>query len=160
MENTEIHNNHIALFRGKKIRKTIYQKEWWFSILDVIRVLTDSPQPKTYWAKMKERDKDMSKPFPFWEQLKMPAEDGKMRETDCADTEGILRIIQSIPSPKAEPFKRWLAKVGYERIQEIENPELAAKRTKILYKLKGYPDDWTRPVRYYFQKRFLLLYFV
>jgi len=160
MENTEIHNNHIALFRGKKIRKTIYQKEWWFSILDVIRVLTNSPQPKTYWAKMKERDKEMSKPFPFWEQLKMPAEDGKMRETDCADTEGILRIIQSIPSPKAEPFKRWLAKVGYERIQEIENPELATKRTKILYKLKGYPDDWTRPVRYYFQKRFLLLYFV
>jgi len=160
MENTEIHNNHIALFRGKKIRKTIYQKEWWFSILDVIGVLTNSPQPKTYWAKMKERDKEMSKPFPFWEQLKMPAEDGKMRETDCADTEGILRIIQSIPSPKAEPFKCWLAKAGYERIQEIENPELAAKRTKILYKLKGYPDDWTRPVRYYFQKRFLLLYFV
>ena len=142
MENTEIHNNHIALFRGKKIRKTIYQKEWWFSILDVIRVLTDSPQPKTYWAKMKERDKEMSKPFPFWEQLKMPAEDGKMRETDCADTEGILRIIQSIPSPKAEPFKRWLAKVGYERVQEIENPELATKRTRMLYKLKGYPEDW------------------
>lgn len=135
-------NDHLAIFKGKKIRRIIYKKEWWFSILDVIEVLTDSPQPKTYWAKMKERDKEMSQPFPFWERLKMPAEDGKMRETDCADTEGIFRLIQSIPSPKAEPFKRWLARVGYERVQEIENPELAAKRTKMLYKLKGYPDDW------------------
>jgi hypothetical protein len=132
----------IALFKGKKIRKTLFQKEWWFSILDVVSVLTDSPQPKTYWAKMKDRDKEMSQPFPFWEQLKLPAEDGKMRLTDCADTEGIFRIIQSIPSPKAEPFKRWLAKVGYERVQEIENPELATKRTRMLYKLKGYPEDW------------------
>ncbi|MFH1098859.1 MAG: phage antirepressor protein [Candidatus Uhrbacteria bacterium] len=91
---------------------------------------------------MKERDTALSQPFPFWEQLKMPAPDGKMRETDCANTEGILRIIQSIPSSKAEPLKRWLAKVGYERMQEIENPELATKRTRLLYKLKGYPDDW------------------
>jgi prophage antirepressor-like protein len=134
--------NHIAIFKGKSIRKTIFQKEWWFSILDVIKVLTDSPQPKTYWAKMKSRDESLSEPFPFWEQLKMLAEDGKMRETDCANTEGLLRIIQSIPSSKAEPLKRWLAKVGYERIQEIENPELATKRTKLLYKLKGYPEDW------------------
>ncbi len=134
--------NQIALFRGKKIRRTIYQKEWWFSILDIIEVLTDSPQPKTYWAKMKERDKALGEPFPFWEQLKLEAIDGKMRETDCADTEGMFRIIQSIPSAKAEPVKRWLAKVGYERVQEIENPELATKRTRILYKLKGYPDDW------------------
>jgi hypothetical protein len=138
----KIKTNRIVLFRGKVIRRVIYKQEWWLSILDVIKVLTDSPQPKTYWAKMKERDKEMSQPFPFWEQLKMPAEDGKMRETDCANTEGILRIIQSIPSPKAEPFKRWLAKVGYERVQEIENPELAAKRTRILYKLKGYPEEW------------------
>ncbi|MEK7624769.1 MAG: Bro-N domain-containing protein [Patescibacteria group bacterium] len=132
----------IALFKGKQIRKTLHQKEWWFSILDVVRGLTDSPEPKTYWAKMKERDKEMSQPFPFWEQLKMLAEDGKMRETDCANTEGMFRIVQSIPSPKAEPFKRWLAKVGYERVQEIENPELATKRTRMLYKLKGYPDSW------------------
>jgi DNA-damage-inducible protein D len=132
----------IALFKGKKIRKTLYKNEWWFSILDVIAALTDSPQPKTYWAKMKGRDKEMSQPFPFWEQLKMPAEDGKMRETDCADTEGVFRIIQSIPSPKAEPFKRWLARVGYERVQEVENPELATKRTRMLYKLKGYSEDW------------------
>ena len=132
----------IALFKGRKIRKILHKKEWWFSILDVVAVLTDSPQPKTYWAKMKDRDKEMSQPFPFWEQLKLLAEDGKMRETDCADTEGVFRIIQSIPSPKAEPLKRWLAKVGYERVQEIENPELATKRTRVLYKLKGYPDDW------------------
>lgn len=110
--------------------------------MDIVGVLTDSPQPKTYWAKMKDRDKEMSQPFPFWEQLKMVADDGKMRETDCADTEGIFRIIQSIPSPKAEPFKRWLAKVGFERIQEIEDPELATKRTKMLYKLKGYSEGW------------------
>ena len=91
-------NNQIAIFRGKAIRKTTYQKEWWFSILDVIQILTDSPQPKTYWAKMKDRDKALSELFPFWEQLKLPAEDGKMRETDCANTEGLLRIIQSVPS--------------------------------------------------------------
>ena len=134
--------NKIAIFKGRTVRRIIYKNEWWFSILDVIKILTDSPQPKTYWAKMKDRDKEMSQPFPFWEQLKMPAEDGKMRETDCASTEGIFRIIQSVPSPKAEPFKRWLAKVGYERIKEIEDPELATKRTRMLYKLKGYPDDW------------------
>jgi hypothetical protein len=134
--------NKIVLFKGKMIRKTLYKNEWWFSILDVIAVLTETPTPKTYWAKMKVRDKEMSQPFPFWEQLKLPAEDGKFRKTDCADTEGIFRIIQSIPSPKAEPFKRWLAKVGFERVQEIENPELATKRTRMLYKLKGYSDDW------------------
>ena len=131
-----------AIFKGKKVRKTIHNNEWWFSILDIIAVLTDSPQPKTYWAKMKNRDKEISQPFPFWEQLKLTAEDGKMRETDCANTEGIFHIIQSIPSPKAEPFKRWLAKVGYERVQEIENPELATKRTRMLYKLKGYSESW------------------
>ena len=139
MQNT---NDHIAIFKGKSIRKTIYQKEWWFSILDIIQIITDSPHPKTYWAKMKERDKALFEPFPFWEQLKLSAEDGKMRETDCANTEGLFRIIQNIPSPKVEPLKRWLAKVGYERIQEVENPELAGKRTRLLYKLKGYPEDW------------------
>ncbi|OGY41142.1 MAG: hypothetical protein A2Y67_00895, partial [Candidatus Buchananbacteria bacterium RBG_13_39_9] len=85
---------------------------------------------------------DMSQSFPFWEQLKLVAADGKQYKTDCANTEGIFRIIQSIPSPKAEPFKRWLAKVGYERVQEIEDPELASKRAKTLYKLKGYPENW------------------
>ena len=132
----------IAIFHQKQIRKTIYQNEWWFSILDVIGALTNSPQPKTYWAKMKERDHEITQPFPFWEQLKLKAGDDKLRETDCANTEGIFRLIQSIPSPKAEPFKRWLAKVGYERIQEIEDPEIATKRTRVLYKVKGYSDAW------------------
>jgi len=142
MPDTQNQNYHMALFKGKEIRKVTYKKEWWFSILDIVAVLTDSPHPKTYWAKMKERDTPLSQQFPFWEQLKMPAPDGKMRETDCANTEGILRIIQSISSPKAEPLKRWLAKVGYERMKEIENPELATKRTRLLYKLKGYSEDW------------------
>ena len=142
MENNQSLEKNIALFKGKSIRKIIYQKEWWFSVLDIIQAITDSTHPKTYWAKMKDRDKALFEPFPFWEQLKLPAEDGKMRETDCANTEGLLRIIQNIPSPKVEPLKRWLAKVGYERIQEVENPELASKRTRLLYKLKGYPDEW------------------
>ena len=142
MPTQENQSTHLALFKGKNIRRTIFQKEWWFSVLDIIQVITDSPHPKTYWAKMKERDESLFQPFPFWEQLKLPAEDGKMRETDCANTEGLLRIIQNIPSPKVEPLKRWLAKVGYERIQEMENPELATKRTRLLYKLKGYSDDW------------------
>ncbi|MDP3900023.1 MAG: Bro-N domain-containing protein [bacterium] len=104
MKNAKNSNTRITLFKGKRIRKTIYHKEWWFSVIDIVEALTDSPQPKTYWAKMKERDKEFFQPFPIWEQLKMPAEDGKMRETDCANTEGIFRIIQSIPSPKAEPL--------------------------------------------------------
>lgn len=134
----------ITLFKGKKIRKTLFQNEWWFSVVDVIEALTDSDRPSVYWTAMKARVKNEEdfQPSTICKQLKLPAEDDKMRETDCADTEGIFRIIQSIPSPKAEPFKRWLAKVGYERVQEIENPELATKRTKMLYKLKGYPEDW------------------
>jgi hypothetical protein len=134
----------IAIFKGKKIRKIIYQNEWWFSVVDVVEALVDTDRPSAYWTAMKVRIKneDGFEPSTICRQLKLLAEDGKMRETDCADTEGIFRIIQSVPSPKAEPFKRWLAKVGYERVQEIENPELATKRTRILYKLKGYPDDW------------------
>ena len=134
--------NQIALFKGKGIRKQLYKKEWYFSVIDVIAVLTDSPIPKTYWIKMKQREKSLLEPYPIWVPLKMIAEDGKMRETDCANTEDMLRIVQSVPSPKAEPLKRWLAKVGYERLQEIENPELATKRTRVLYKLKGYSEDW------------------
>ncbi len=134
----------IALFKGKQIRKTLYLNEWWFSVVDVIEALTESERPSVYWTAMKARVKaeggfELST---ICRQLKLPAEDGKMRITDCADTEGVFRIVQSIPSQKAEPFKRWLAKVGYERVQEIENPELATKRTRLLYKLKGYPEDW------------------
>lgn len=134
----------IAIFRGRKIRKTLHQNEWWFSVVDVVEALTDSANSRDYWYKMKIREKDESKVelSTICRQLKLESADGKKYETDCANTEGIFRIIQSIPSPKAEPFKRWLAKVGYERVQEIDNPELATKRTRMLYKLKGYSDDW------------------
>ena len=134
----------IVIFKGNKIRKTLHENEWWFSVIDVVSVLTDSTNPRDYWFKMKQRVKsdDGIELSTLCRQLKLEAPDGKMRETDCANTEGIFRIIQSVPSPKAEPFKRWLAKVGYERVQEIENPELATKRTRMLYKLKGYPEDW------------------
>jgi len=111
--------------------------------VDVCEALTDSVDAGAYWRKLKQRlTEEGSEVVTFCHGLKLEAPDGKMRATDCADTEGIFRIIQSIPSPKAEPFKRWLAKVGYERVQEIENPELATKRTRILYKLKGYSEDW------------------
>jgi hypothetical protein len=134
----------IVLFKNKQVRKMLYNNEWWFSVVDVIEALTDSDRPSAYWTAMKARVKneDGFQLSTICRQLKLPAPDGKMRETDCADVEGMFRIIQSIPSPKAEPFKRWLAKVGYERVQEIENPELATKRTRILYKLKGYSEDW------------------
>jgi len=137
-------DNHLAIFKGKKIRRIIYLNEWWFSVVDVIEALTDSSKPNVYWSAMKARVKneDGIQLSTICKQLKLESSDGKKYETDCADTERIFRIIQSIPSPKAEPFKRWLAKVGYERVQEIENPELATKRTRVLYKLKGYPEDW------------------
>ncbi len=133
----------IAIFQKKEIRKTLFQKEWWFSVVDVVAVLTDSADAGAYWRKLKQRlTEEGSEVVTFCHGLKLTASDGKKYETDCANTEGIFRVIQSIPSPKAEPFKRWLAKVGYERVQEIENPELAIKRTRMLYKLKGYPDGW------------------
>lgn len=135
--------SHIAVFRGKEIRKIIHENEWWFSVIDVCAVLTESTDAGAYWRKLKQRlTGEGSEVVTFCHGLKLQAPDGKLRETDCANTEGIFRIIQSIPSPKAEPFKRWLAKVGYERVQEIEDPELATKRTRALYKAKGYSDDW------------------
>lgn len=132
------------VFEGKNIRRVWFNDEWWFSVVDIVGVLTESVDAKDYWYRLKQREAESSgiELSTFCRQLKLEASDGKKYETDCADTEGIFRIIQSIPSPKAEPFKRWLAKVGYERVQEIENPELATKRTRMLYKLKGYPDDW------------------
>ena len=134
----------IAIFKGKTVRKTIYKNEWWFSIIDIIEALTGTERSRKYWNDLKKNLKKEGY-FEVSEkigQLKLPAPDGKMRETDCANTETIFRIIQSIPSPKAEPFKRWLARVGYERIQEIEDPELATKRTRALYKAKGYSNNW------------------
>ena len=133
---------NIAVFRGKEIRKTIYNNEWWFVITDVVSVLTDSKDPSGYIKDMRRRDKELSK---GWGQFATPLwidTPGGKQKINCANTEGIFRVIQSIPSPKAEPFKRWLAKVGYERVQEIEDPELGSKRTRALYKAKGYSDDW------------------
>jgi len=134
----------IALFKGKGIRKIIYDNEWWFSVVDVVEVLTASSNPRVYWNAMKVRVKsdDGVQLSTICRQLKLEASDGKKYETDCANTEGMFRIVQSIPSPKAEPLKRWLAKVGYERVQEIEDPELATKRTRMFYKLKGYSENW------------------
>jgi len=132
----------LAVFQGKQIRKTIHEGEWWFAVIDVVEVLTESPTPRQYWGKIKKREFSDLQLSPVWVQLKLAAVDGKKYATDCANTKGLFRIIQSIPSPKAEPFKQWLAQVGYERIQEVENPELAQDRMKQLYEQKGYPKDW------------------
>lgn len=134
----------LALFEGKKVRNVMHEGELWFSVVDVVEVLTSSTNPRDYWYKMKIRVKteEGAELSTNCLQLKLQAEDGKMRETDCANTETLFRIIQSIPSPKAEPFKRWLAKVGYERIQEIEDPELTQARAREIYKAKGYSEGW------------------
>ena len=136
--------NKIVVFEKKEIRKVIFNNEWYFSIVDIIEALTDSTKPRDYWYRLKKREIDSSgtELSTFCRRLKMKAKDGKMRETEIVNTENAFRIIQSIPSLKAEPFKRWLAKVGYERVQEIEDPELATKRTRELYKAKGYSDAW------------------
>jgi len=140
--------NKIAIFKGRKIRKTFHNNEWWFVINDVISALTDSNDPAQYFKRLKQRDEELAKltdkgGVQFVPPLMLEIDTaGGIQKMYCWNTEGIFRLIQSIPSPKAEPFKCWLAKVGYERVQEIENPELATKRTRILYKLKGYSDDW------------------
>ena len=136
--------NKIVVFESKKIRRIWHNEEWYFSVVDVVGVLTDSVNPRDYWFKMKSREKSESgiELSTICLQLKLESADGKKYATDCANTAGMFRIIQSIPSPKAEPFKQWLAKVGSERVQEIENPELAQERMKHLYELKGYPKDW------------------
>ena len=132
----------IALFQRKEIRRTIHSNEWWFVVEDVVLVLTDSSDPKQYIQRMKQRDPELGKGWvQFVHTLSVDTTGGQQKML-CANTEGLFRIIQSIPSPKAEPFKRWLARVGYERIQEIEDPELATKRTRALYKAKGYSEDW------------------
>jgi prophage antirepressor-like protein len=133
----------IVVFGAKRIRRTWHDEQWFFSVADIVAVLTDSADPKQYIKKMRQRDPELDA---YWgtvcTPLDLPAPDGKIRKSNCANTEGIFRIIQSIPSPKAEPFKRWLAQVGYQRVQEIENPELAQQRMKELYQEKGYPNDW------------------
>ena len=135
----------ISLFEEKQVRRAwnASEEKWVFAIVDVLAILTDSVDPGAYWRKLKERlKKEGNETVTDCHGLKMTAADGKQRMTDIADTEQLLRLIQSVPSPKAEPFKRWLAKVGYERLEEIENPELAAKRMRAIYEQKGYSEDW------------------
>lgn len=134
----------IAIFQKKEIRKILHKGEWWFSVIDVVEALSGTDRPRKYWSDLKKKLVkegfiEMSEKIG---QLKMLSPDGKKRETDCATTETMFRIIQAIPSSKAEPFKRWLARVGFERVEEIENPELATKRTRAIYKAKGYSEAW------------------
>ncbi len=134
--------NKLVVFQDKKIRRIWHNNEWYFSVIDVVAVLTASPTPRQYWGKVKNREFDALELSPIWVQLKLESSDGKSYLTDCANTQALFRIIQSIPSKKAEPFKQWLAQVGYERIEEIENPELGQNRIKEYYELKGYPKEW------------------
>ena len=132
----------IAVFQQKEVRRTLHNNEWWFVVADVVAALTDSADVTQYIKKLRQRDPELAK---GWVQFVPPLliqTSGGVQKLGCANTEGLFRIIQSIPSPKAEPFKRWLAKVGYERVQEIEDPELASKRTRAIYTAKGYSDDW------------------
>ncbi|MBT4526141.1 MAG: Bro-N domain-containing protein [Bacteroidetes bacterium] len=136
--------NKLVLFQSKEIRRIWHEDEWYYSVIDICSALTESLNPRDYWYRIKKRavNEEKMELSTICRQLKLDASDGKKYKTDCANTEGIFRLIQSIPSPKAEPFKRWLAKVGYERIEEIENPELAQQRMKEIYEKKGYPKDW------------------
>ena len=138
--------SNIKLFESKQVRSvwTEDEQKWYFSVIDVIEILTESNNPRRYWSdlKIKLQKEGFTQLYEIIVQLKLKAADGKKYTTDCADSKNLLRIIQSIPSPKAEPFKLWLAQVGSDRLDEIENPELATQRTRELYKLKGYPDDW------------------
>jgi len=134
--------DRMVVFQERAIRRTWHNAEWWFAIVDVVAVLTDSVQPEGYVKDLRRRDKELAK---GWGQIATPLRvetEGGAQRVNCANTEGLFRIIQSIPSPKAEPFKRWLAQVGYERVKEIENPELASFRARELYQSKGYPKDW------------------
>src|SRR3990167_7988661 len=134
--------NHLVVFQERAIRRTWHNEEWWFAIVDVVGVLTDSVQPEGYVKDLRRRDPELAK---GWGQIATPLRvetAGGAQRVNCAKTEGLFRIIQSIPSSKAEPFKRWLAQVGYERVKEIENPELASARARELYQAKGYPKDW------------------
>lgn len=134
---------HLVIFEGKKVRRDWYKDQWFLSVIDVIQILTDSTIPKRYWSDLKIKlNKEGSEVYEKIVQLKFLAADGKKYKTDCFSVADMLRLIQSIPSPKAEPFKLWLAQVGKERIDEIRDPELAVNRAKAIYERKGYPRDW------------------
>ena len=137
-------NSHLALFDGRQIRKAFHAGEWWFSIIDVVDVLVGGDRARKYWNDLKKKllQEGYDQLSEKIGQLKMQSSDGKFYATDCANSETLFRVIQSIPSPKVEPLKRWLAKVGKERLDEIENPELAMGRMQDLYEKKGYPKEW------------------
>ena len=136
--------SNLVLFDGQQIRKLFHAGEWWFSIIDVVDVLVGGDRARKYWSDLKKKllQEGYDQLSENIGQLKLQSSDGKFYTTDCANSETLFRIIQSIPSPKAEPFKRWLAKVGKERLEEIENPELAMGRMQELYEKKGYPKEW------------------
>ena len=135
--------NKLIAFEGTRIRKIWHNDEWYFSVVDIIEILTETSNPSRYWQDLKRKSsKTEGQLYDFIVKLKFMAQDGKLRSTDCAHTEGVLRIVMSVPSPKAEPLKMWLAHVGKERLSETENPELAFERAREIYKAKGYPEDW------------------
>ncbi|MFH1979737.1 MAG: Bro-N domain-containing protein, partial [Patescibacteria group bacterium] len=137
-------NKSIIIFEDTPVRRIWVEKEqkWYFSVVDIIKILTDSPTPRQYWSKIKDREFKQFQLSPIWVQLKLKSADGKKYLTDCADVKGIFRIIQSIPSKKAEPFKQWLAKVGYERLQETVDPEIAINRVRKNWKQFGMSEKW------------------
>lgn len=138
------HSNKIILFQEKKIRRLWHDDQWYFNIVDVIGVLTDSETPRNYWSVLKNRlsKKEGLETLTICKPLKFDTEDGKQRKMDAANTEGVLRLVMSVPSPKAEPFKQWLANVGKQFLDETENPEIGIQRLKEIYKAKGYADEW------------------
>lgn len=144
-EAAKTQEDRIVVFQEKNIRRNWHNDEWWFSVIDIIGVLSGTDNPKRYWSDLKRKlaqEAGSEQPYEKIVRFKLRSPDGKQRETDCANTETLFRIIQTIPSPKAEPFKRWLAQVGYERIKEIEDPELASLRARELYEAKGYSQAW------------------
>ena len=136
-------NKDLTPFEGKPIRKVWHNDEWYFSVVDVIEILTDSKNSNRYWTDLKRRsEKENGHSYAFCVSMKLAGTDGRKRLTDCANTEGILRIVMSVPSPKAEPLRLWLAQIGKQAIDEAENPELLTERQAEIYKAKGYPDEW------------------
>jgi DNA-damage-inducible protein D len=141
------HAHKIVLFQEKQVRRLLVDDEWFFNLVDVIEILTDSPEPRKYWSRLKKKMLDtegVGQLSPIWRQLKFKSSDDKFYLMDAADTQGVLRVIMSVPSPKAEPFRLWLSEVGKERIEEIENPEIGFERLKEIYKAKGYTEEWIK----------------
>jgi DNA-damage-inducible protein D len=133
--------NSIIPFEGQAIRKIWHDEQWYFSVIDIIYALTDSPNPSRYWTNLKSRDKEL---YPNWVKLKLKGQDGKTYPSDCANTEGVFRILMSVPSPKAEPLKLWLASLGKQAMDEAENPELLSERQAEIYRAKGYTEEWIK----------------